>query len=311
MCKMKRKMKRDTLKQLEHFPKSGNRFLDKKCDKNKELEQIGDSIKSHSALSETALVRLEQAGVFRQGRWLVRHIDLEIRPGEIITLIGPNGSGKSTTAKMALRILKADAGQIWQRPGLRVGYVPQKITIDNAMPLNVARLMRLTTKLSRSKIEAALDEVGVLSLIQAPISTLSGGELQRVLLARAAATKPDLLVLDEPLQGVDVAGEAALYALISSYRDRLGCGVLLISHDLHIVMATSDHVFCLNGTICCRGKPEEVAASDEYRALFLPHNRHILGLYQHHHQEDHQSAMPVISLPSSPSQLHHETHPHA
>jgi len=233
--------------------------------------------------SENTLIRLEQAGIVRDNRWLVRHIDLEINRREIITLIGPNGSGKSTTAKMALRILKPDEGKVWQRPNLRIGYVPQKISIDKSLPLNVSRLMRLTTKLKNRDIEKTLDEVGMLTRINAPIATLSGGELQRVLLARACASRPDLLVLDEPLQGVDVAGEAALYALIAHYRDRLGCGVLLISHDLHIVMATSDQVLCLNGKICCRGKPEDVVASDEYQALFIPHNRHILGLYQHHH----------------------------
>jgi len=232
-------------------------------------------------MPENTLVRLENAGIFRANRWLVRHIDLEVRAGEIITLIGPNGSGKSTTAKIALRILKPDEGGIWQRPNLKIGYVPQKLTIDKTLPLNVARLMRLTAKLTLQEIESALDEVGMHHLISAPVATLSGGELQRVLLARAAAKKPDLLVLDEPLQGVDVAGETALYALISHYRDRLHCGILLISHDLHVVMATSDHVLCLNGSICCRGRPAEVATSDEYLALFMPHGRHIMGNSHH------------------------------
>jgi len=256
--------------------------------------------------SENTLIRLEKAGIFRQNRWLVRHIDLEVKRGEIITLIGPNGSGKSTTAKMALHILKPDEGRIWQKPALRIGYVPQKISIDRALPLNVARLMRLTTRLSKRDIEQALDEVGGLSLIHAPIATLSGGELQRVLLARAAASKPDLLVLDEPLQGVDVAGEAALYALIANYRERLGCGILLISHDLHIVMATSDQVLCLNGRIYCRGKPEEVVASDEYQALFTPHNRHILGLYQHHH-----ASFPPLPPSTTPFTVPYESRSHA
>jgi len=250
---------------------------------------------------ESTLVRLENAGVFRSGRWLVRQIDMEIKARDIITLIGPNGSGKSTTAKMALRILKADEGRVWQQPGLRIGYVPQKISIDKALPLTVTRLMRLTAKLEAREVEAALDEVGMLRFAKVPIATLSGGELQRVLLARAVACQPDLLVLDEPLQGVDVAGEAALYALISHYRDKLGCGVLLISHDLHIVMATSDQVVCLNGTICCRGKPEEVAVSDEYRTLFLTPQQHILGLYHHHHDGVRPFKETVPLMPPSAS----------
>jgi len=260
-------------------------------------------------LTENALIRLENTGILREGRWLVRHIDLEIKKREIITLIGPNGSGKSTTAKLALRILKPNEGKIWQRPNLRIGYVPQKIVIDKSLPLNVTRLMCLTTKLSTIEIEAALDEVGMRHFIKAPLATLSGGELQRVLLARAAATKPELLVLDEPLQGVDVAGEAELYAMIAHYRNRLGCGILLISHDLHIVMATSDHVLCLNGTICCRGKPDDVIASDEYQSLFLPKNRHILGLYQHHHRRDASKPMPLST--SAPILMPQEAHPYA
>jgi len=260
---------------------------------------------------KNTLVRLENAGIFRNNRWLVRQIDLEVKARDIITLIGPNGSGKSTTAKMALRILKPDEGRVWQQPGLRIGYVPQKISIDKALPLTVARLMRLTAKLEKREIDAALDEVGMLRFAKAPIATLSGGELQRVLLARAVACKPDLLVLDEPLQGVDVSGEAALYALISHYRDRLGCGVLLISHDLHIVMATSDHVLCLNGTICCHGKPEEVAASDEYRTLFLPQQQHILGLYHHHHVSvDAANGAAPIMPPPIPSFMPQEMSRH-
>jgi len=229
------------------------------------------------------LLRLEQAGVFSGSRWLVRDIDLEIRRGEIVTLIGPNGSGKSTTAKMALRILRPTHGTIWQKAGLKIGYVPQKITIDKALPLSVARLMRLTTKLPLADIDAALDEVGGAHLGSAQVSTLSGGELQRVLLARAAAGKPDLMVLDEPLQGVDFAGEAALYELISHYRDRLNCGILMISHDLHIVMAASDQVLCLDGYVCCRGKPAEVVESAEYIALFASRHQNMFALYHHHH----------------------------
>jgi len=234
-------------------------------------------------IDDNLLLRLDHAGIYRDQRWLVHGVDLEIRRGEIITLIGPNGSGKSTTAKMALRILRPTHGTVWQKTGLKIGYVPQKITIDKALPLSVTRLMRLTTKLPLANIDAALDEVGVAHLGSAQVATLSGGELQRVLLARAAAGKPDLMVLDEPLQGVDFAGEAALYELISHYRDRLNCGILMISHDLHIVMAASDQVLCLDGHVCCRGKPEEVVKSAEYIALFASRHQNMFALYNHHH----------------------------
>lgn len=235
----------------------------------------------------SSLVKLKSAGIFRNNRWLVRNIDMELSRGEIITLIGPNGSGKSTTAKMALKILKPNEGNVWQAPNLRVGYVPQKLNFDRSMPMSVGRFMELTHKLKEEDANAALAEVGALHLRAAQVLNLSGGELQRVMLARAAATKPDVLVLDEPLQGVDFSGEAELYDLISQYRQRLNCGILLISHDLHVVMAASDRVICLNGHICCSGKPEEVAMSPEYNALFSRNGKNSAALYRHQHDHTH------------------------
>ena len=233
------------------------------------------------------LVTLHDAGVFRAGHWLVRGVDLVVRPGEIVTLIGPNGSGKSTTAKLALGILKPDEGEIVRAKGLRVGYVPQKLQIDWTLPLTVERLMTLTGPLGGAEIEAALESVGVARLRKAEVQTLSGGEFQRALLARAIARKPDLLVLDEPVQGVDFTGEVALYDLIAKIRDRLGCGILLISHDLHVVMAATDSVICLNGHVCCQGTPRAVAESAEYRRLFGDRAAATLAVYRHHHDHTH------------------------
>lgn len=233
------------------------------------------------------LVRLSNAGVFRAGRWIARGIDIAVAPGEIVTLIGPNGSGKSTTAKMALGMIAPDEGLAERRPGLRVGYVPQNVAIDWTLPLTVERFMRLTSPLPRPAIEAALAETGAGHLVNAEARTLSGGEFQRVLLARALARAPELLVLDEPVQGVDFSGEIALYDLIRAARDRLGCGVLLISHDLHVVMAATDRVICLNGHVCCAGTPHAVAQSDEYRALFGDRAAASLAVYTHHHDHDH------------------------
>lgn len=233
------------------------------------------------------LIKLNNAGVSRNGAWLVRNIDLELWRGEIITLIGPNGSGKSTTAKMALKILKPTEGTVLQAPHLRVGYVPQKLHFDQTMPISVARFMELTYPLKKQVIDDALSEVGALHLRSAQVLNLSGGELQRVMLARAAARKPDVLVLDEPLQGIDFTGEAELYELISHYRKRLNCGILLISHDLHVVMAASDKVLCLNGHICCSGKPEEVAMSEQYNALFSRNGKNVAALYHHNHDHNH------------------------
>lgn len=233
------------------------------------------------------LLALDGAGVQRGGRWLVRGVSFEVRRGEIVTMIGPNGSGKSTSARMAIGLMRPDEGEVMTRPGLRVGYVPQKMSIDRTMPLTVERLMTLTGPLTAKEIDAALTETGARHLAKAEVQNLSGGEFQRALLARAIARKPDLLVLDEPVQGVDFSGEIALYELISDIRNRSGCGVLLISHDLHVVMAATDTVICMNGHVCCRGTPEAVSQSNEYLTLFGGRGASALAFYSHHHDHTH------------------------
>ncbi|KQW27580.1 zinc ABC transporter ATP-binding protein [Rhizobium sp. Root274] len=233
------------------------------------------------------LVSLVGAGVYRNGRWLVRGVDFSVRPGEIVTLIGPNGSGKSTSAKMATGILRADEGRVTRKSGLRVGYVPQRLAVDWTMPLTVRRLMTLTAPLGANEIDRALDAVGIRHLAGAEVQHLSGGEFQRALLARAMARKPDILVLDEPVQGVDFSGEIALYDLITSIRNATGCGILLISHDLHIVMAETDTVICLNGHVCCRGTPAAVSSSPEYMRLFGDKASRTLAVYSHDHDHTH------------------------
>ncbi|WP_328809207.1 metal ABC transporter ATP-binding protein [Roseibium aggregatum] len=237
--------------------------------------------------NETPLVQLQGAGARKDGQWLVRGVDLSVAAGEIVTLIGPNGSGKSTTAKMSLGILRPTEGRAERRRGLKVGYVPQKLAIDWTLPLSVRRFLRLTNPLSDDECLGALEETGAGRLIDADMRSLSGGETQRVMLARAIARHPDLLVLDEPVQGVDYAGEIAIYDLISSIRSSLGCGVLLISHDLHVVMAASDQVICLNGHVCCRGTPSDVSRDDNYRALFGARTGTALAVYEHHHDHVH------------------------
>ena len=241
-----------------------------------------DARATHDIIAE-----MQGAGVRRDGRWLVEGIDLTIRRGEIVTLIGPNGSGKSTTAKLLTGVLKPDAGTVKRVEGLTVGYVPQKLTIDWTLPLSVKRLMTLTGKHSPEAVAAALEAVGIGHLADAEVQHLSGGEFQRALMARAMVRKPDLLVLDEPVQGVDFNGEVALYDLIKQIRDETHCGVLLISHDLHVVMAATDTVLCLNGHVCCRGNPESVARSPEYLQLFGARAAATLAIYQHHHDHEH------------------------
>ena len=228
-------------------------------------------------------------GVFRSGRWLIRNVDVAVSPGEIVTLIGPNGSGKSTAAKVALGILKPDAGSVSRKPDLRVGYVPQKLSIDWTMPLSVERLMTLTGHQSSASVKAALNEVEIPHLAKAEVQHLSGGEFQRALIARALIRRPELLVLDEPVQGVDFTGEIALYDLISRIRERTGCGILLISHDLHVVMAKTDTVICLNGHVCCHGTPQSVSLHPEYLRLFGARAGETIAVYAHDHDHRHLS----------------------
>jgi zinc transport system ATP-binding protein len=237
--------------------------------------------------NEKHLISLKNAGVKRNGTWLVKNISFDIHKGEIITMIGPNGSGKSTSAKMALGIIKPDSGSVERVLGLKIGYVPQKIDIDWTFPLSVGRFMHLSGKIAQHDIDEALKNTGISHLSNAQLRSLSGGEFARALLARAIARKPDLLVLDEPVQGVDYNGEIELYQLISKIRNDLGCAILMISHNLHVVMATTDRVICLNGHICCQGEPNIVTKSQEYMQLFGAIDEKILALYQHHHDHEH------------------------
>ena len=241
------------------------------------------------ATGSTPLISLKNAGIYRSDRWLVRNVSFDLAQGEILTLIGPNGSGKSTTAKMALGILAPDEGASNKRNNLKIRYVPQKVSIDWTVPLKVRRLMSLTGRVSKTEADRAMTLTGTLHLANSEVRTLSGGEFQRVLLARAIAFKPDLLVLDEPVQGVDFNGEIEMYELIRKIRDELQCGVLLISHDLHIVMAATDRVICLNGHVCCSGSPMKVAVSPEYKELFGARAASGLALYEHHHDHQHLS----------------------
>ncbi len=238
-------------------------------------------------INKNLLVDLTNVGVQRGKRWLVRGVDLKIDLGEILTLIGPNGSGKSTTAKLVLGIINPSEGQVQRNTTTGIGYVPQTVKIDWTLPLNVRRFMRLTNSINLNQIHAALDLAGVMHLENEQIRNLSGGEFQRVLLARAISAKPKLIVLDEPMQGVDFNGEIAIYELIKDIRDELSAGILLISHNLHMVMASTDKVICLNGHVCCSGTPKVVASSKEYKELFGIRAVKELAIYEHSHDHTH------------------------
>ena len=234
------------------------------------------------------LVKLKNAGFRIKNKWLVQSVSFQVEKGKIVTLIGPNGSGKSTTAKIALGIFKKIEGEV-EKYTNKVGYVPQKISIDWTLPLRVSDFMVLTENIKSEDIDEALSLTGVIHLKNKNLGSLSGGEFQRVLLARAISKKPELLVLDEPVQGVDFTGEIALYELIKKISDELNCGILLISHDLHTVMSATDHVVCLNGHVCCSGSPIDVVRNNEYKALFGEQASKTLAIYEHKHDHTHSN----------------------
>ena len=239
-------------------------------------------------IENNTLIKLKDVGLKRNDKWLVKGVSLVVEKGKIITLIGPNGSGKSTTAKIALGLHKNIEGEV-QKLTNKIGYVPQKISIDWTLPLRVKDFMLLTDDLNDKLIDEALTLTGVDHLKNKNLGNLSGGEFQRVLLARAISKKPELLVLDEPVQGVDFTGEIALYELIKKISENLNCGILLISHDLHTVMSATDHVVCLNGHVCCSGSPLDVAKNKEYKALFGEQASQTLSIYEHKHDHVHSS----------------------
>ena len=231
-------------------------------------------------------------------------VNLAVRPGEIVTVIGPNGAGKTTLLRVMLGLTEPDSGQVTRRGKLRIGYMPQSIAIDDTLPLTVRRFLDLGGRVGRGRRRDVLEDVGVRHLLDQPLQRISGGEMQRVLLGRALLRDPELLVLDEPAQGLDVVGQADLYELIGQLRGRLGCGVLMVSHDLHLVMAAADRVVCLNHHVCCTGAPHDVAENPEYLALFPETRIASLGVYTHHHDHAHAVTGEVVDAPDQSGHDH-------
>ena len=222
----------------------------------------------------------------RHGNALLTDVSLRVLPRQIVTLVGPNGAGKTTLVRVLLGLMTADRGVVRRRSGLRVGYVPQRFTPPPSLPMDVDGFLRLAGPSTEPQREQRLADNGANDLLRRPLRALSGGEMQRVLLARAMLREPDLLVLDEPAQGLDVQGQQEFYALIARLRDASGCGVLLVSHDLHLVMAATDEVVCLERHVCCVGRPEDISVHPKYLRLF---GRDLAGLaiYRHHHDHHH------------------------
>ncbi len=243
------------------------------------------------------LVRVDGLDVSIAGRSILDDVSLVVHEGEIVTVIGPNGAGKTVLVRTILGLIQPRSGQVSRRSGLTVGYVPQRLHIDPVLPLTVARFLTLGARRPRADVEAALTETGVGQVIDAAVQRVSGGEFQRVLLARALMRDPDLLVLDEPVQGVDIGGQSGLYRLITRVRDRRNCGVLMVSHDLHLVMASTDQVLCINRHVCCTGHPEMVARDPAYIELFGREAAGSVAVYVHEHDHDHDAAGNVVEPP--------------
>ncbi|MGD1882974.1 MAG: ATP-binding cassette domain-containing protein [Paracoccaceae bacterium] len=234
-----------------------------------------------------SLIAVQNLAVTYGGRRVLNDVSLTLDPGEIVTIVGPNGSGKTSLFRAIIGATDAAKGNISLQPGLKIGYVPQRLHIDPTLPITVERFMRLTERVSRARCAEALVSAGVPDLLKRQMAQLSGGQFQRVLLARALINRPDVLLLDEATQGLDQPGSAAFYQQIETVCRKTGCAVLMISHELHVVMSASDRVICLNGHICCEGTPAVVASAPEYRALFGIGTGGALALYRHHHDHDH------------------------
>ncbi len=236
---------------------------------------------------DSMLAELKSVGVIRNGHWLIRNIDLSIRRGEIVSLIGPNGSGKTTAVNVLCGSIAPDSGSVNINRDVSIGYVPQRINISPTLPMTVRRLLNINGKFSKFEVNQALDEMNILHLARQSVQELSGGEFQRALFARALLRNPDLLVLDEPSQGLDIKGEIKLYDQVVDIRDRLNCGVLLVSHNLHMVMAKTDTVVCINVHVCCAGEPVHIVNEKSFEELFGHDTARSHALYRHHHDHSH------------------------
>jgi zinc transport system ATP-binding protein len=234
-----------------------------------------------------SLLSARGIGVSRNGNTILQNVSLDIAAGEIVTIVGPNGSGKSTLLRVLIGALMPDRGTVTRAPGLRLGYVPQKLSIDATLPLTARRFLDLPQRVGNDSATQALEKAGVPKVANRQMADLSGGQFQRVLLARALLSRPQLLILDEATQGLDQPGAARFYRLIEGVRQNLNCAVLMVSHELHVVMSASDRVICLNGHICCEGTPEVVSAAPAYRELFGTGTGGALALYRHDHDHDH------------------------
>ncbi|WP_051076321.1 zinc ABC transporter ATP-binding protein ZnuC [Thioalkalivibrio sp. ALMg11] len=242
---------------------------------------------AESVTDASPLLAARDVSLERGGRVILDHVSVQVRPAEVTVVIGPNGAGKTSLLRVLLGLWKPGQGKVERRRGLRIGYMPQRLQIEPVLPLSVRRFLTLRQRAPEAELRERLERVGVPHLLHKPVQSLSGGEMQRVLLARALLNRPNLLVLDEPAQGVDIVGQGEVFKLIDDIRHETGCGVLMVSHDLHLVMAGADAVICLNQHVCCTGRPEEVSRHPEYQRLFPETDMQGIGVYKHDHDHVH------------------------
>ena len=268
---------------------------------NKFLPEILTRFYNATVMRENILLEASNLHLTLRGNPILQDISFCLEQSNILTVIGLNGSGKTTLLKVLLGLIRPDQGCIWIKPGLRIGYMPQKLLVDETLPITVKRFMQLAIPRSKAretiqKIRSALAETRVEHTFDTPMQALSGGELQRVMLARALVREPELLILDEPVQAVDVTGQYEMYDLIAAIRKRHGCGILLVSHDLHLVLPATDQVICMNHHVCCAGPPELVAQHPAFKQLFGAELARHIALYRHHHDHQHDTHGNVVNL---------------
>ena len=254
------------------------------------------------------LIQASSVGLTLGHNRILSHVDFFIRAGEIVTIVGPNGSGKSSLLRVLVGAIPATDGHVVTATGLRVGYVPQRLDLERALPMTVRRFFNLPRKISAEALSTLCQQISVEHLLDQAMIELSGGQMQRVLLARAVLNRPDILVLDEATQGLDQQGSADFYRQIESLRNEMGCAVLMVSHELHVVMSASDRVICLNGHVCCEGAPDVVSSKPEYRALFGTGTQGTLALYRHEHDHTHDHSSHDASHDSSHESSHESSH---
>lgn len=235
------------------------------------------------------LISAQNISLSHHGKPVLDNVSFDLKQGEFITLIGPNGAGKSSLIKVLLDLIKADSGEIKRSNNIRLGYTPQMFSPNPFIPISVMGFLNLNQKVAPNFLHETALLTGIEGLLDSPLKSLSGGELQRVLLARALLNRPNVLILDEPAQNLDVNGQMHLYKLIQDIHQQQGCAVLMVSHDLHRVMKESTQVLCLYHHICCMGQPETIIKDSQFNDLFADQMDELMATYEHHHNHCHEN----------------------